>query len=83
MTWNSRDFRYDWASIAAPIVALTIILLYQQLSYSDFWRSIDPKDHASHIAGAMMMYEEIVEIMYALLVGSVIGVCLVLKEMSF
>ncbi len=82
MTWKPRDIRYDWASIAAPILALTIILLYQHLASSDFWRSLSLKDEASDIAGAFQMYAEIVQILYALFVGSVIGVCLALKEMS-
>ena len=82
MTWKIRDFRYDWASITAPIFALTIILVYQHMSYGDFWRSVNPISGANDTAGAIQLYAEIVEILYTLLVGSVIGGCLALKEMS-
>ena len=78
----SKHLIYAIASIACPVLALIGIYIYQSIANAEFWTSLTPGQSPDNVAGAMMAFTELVQIIVVLTIGCLLGFILALRSLQ-
>ncbi len=65
-----RSLTYIILSFLCPVAAVIGVSVYQEISNADFWNNLTP-DYS--FVGATMAVGELIQLMFSLLIGCVIG----------
>lgn len=69
---SRKHLIYTLISFACPVIAFLMVIAYQSVAHAHDWEGI-AQDSDSGAAGALLMFAEIVQIVFAVLFGSIIG----------
>ncbi|MEP6788227.1 MAG: hypothetical protein ABJB40_07345 [Acidobacteriota bacterium] len=70
MAESRRHRIYTLISFVSPVIAFLVILAYQSVAHSHDWEVIGPD---SGMAGAFLAFAEIIQIAFAVLCGTIVG----------
>ncbi len=78
-----KDLIYAITSIACPVLAFIGTYIYQSIANAEFWTSLTPGQSTDNVAGAMMAFSEVVELIVVLAIGCLLGFILALRSLQF
>jgi len=80
---HERSKIYAILSIACPIVTVASVYLLQTRAHSDFWESVKQSDDGvQHVAGALMVLTELVDLLLYTALACVVGLVLALRSVK-